>query len=676
MPAGAGGVPAGRRADRGAARGRRAGRAGRPTKHAAAGGAARLPDRHEDEPAARPPFWPFAEFSPEWQAIRWAVDARRPGPVLRPARRAHRFAAGRRVGAERRPTPTSRSEPTPDDGARIDPIGAARRGGRLRRPRALVGGRGRAPPPRRRTTTPLAPFAAIAEAMAAVRGGAPPPAERGRVRRGAARGVHAHGPARGAAGRYAAGRRGLRRLARARARPHRCRPAAADAAVLKGLPKAKVAMTWVPWTHGRLASLAAATAPASTSPGWYHHLFTAPDRPVARWLVDVAGVLREEDLPVSTAHVIEAVRLAETLATLRGRPLAGLAEVTEATRAVLCDGDELRLALVNRRLVVGERLGEVPDDTPRCRWPRDLAAPAAPAAAASRPALDRELDLDLRRDDRPAPQPAAAPAAAARRRLGRARPTATARQGHVPGDLAAALAAGVRGRPGRGRAATAPRSSAAATAKVAELAGRGRVAGRGHRAGRALPAGRPGRRLPDRCCGALDDRAALDADVAHLMAALPALARTLRYGDVRGTDVGALRAVTDGLVVRVCVGLPAAVAGLDDDAAAADARPPRRRARGARPARRRRARPTSGWTTLARPGRPGRPARAAGRPADPAAARRRPARPRRGRPPDGAGADRRRAAGPRPRPGSRASSPAAGCCWCTTSGCWPWSTPG
>ena len=35
---------------------------------------------------------------------------------------------------------------------------------------------------------------------------------------------------------------------------------------------------------------------------------------------------------------------------------------------------------------------------------------------------------------------------------------------------------------------------------------------------------------------AVRDRAALDADVAHLMAALPALARAARYGDVRGTD--------------------------------------------------------------------------------------------------------------------------------------------
>jgi hypothetical protein len=62
---------------------------------------------------------------------------------------------------------------------------------------------------------------------------------------------------------------------------------------------------------------------------------------------------------------------------------------------------------------------------------------------------------------------------------------------------------------------------------------------------------------------------ARDHDVAHLMEALPALARTVRYGDVRRTDLPGLRHVTDGLITRICVGLPAAVAGLDDAAAAA-----------------------------------------------------------------------------------------------------------
>ncbi|MEK8144576.1 DUF5682 family protein [Streptomyces sp. M10(2022)] len=81
-------------------------------------------------------------------------------------------------------------------------------------------------------------------------------------------------------------------------------------------------------------------------------------------MTKVAGLLRDEDRFVSSAHVIEAVRLAETLAAMRGRPLAGLAETTDAVRAVMCEGSDVPLALVQDRLVVGETLGEVPDSAP------------------------------------------------------------------------------------------------------------------------------------------------------------------------------------------------------------------------------------------------------------------------------------------------------------------------
>ena len=72
--------------------------------------------------------------------------------------------------------------------------------------------------------------------------------------------------------------------------------------------------------------------------------------------------------------------------------------------------------------------------------------------------------------------------------------------------------------------------------------------------------------LPD-ALAALDARAATDADVTHLMAALPALARAARYGDVRGTDLAALREVGHRMLVRICAGLPPATHALDEDAA-------------------------------------------------------------------------------------------------------------
>jgi hypothetical protein len=65
---------------------------------------------------------------------------------------------------------------------------------------------------------------------------------------------------------------------------------------------------------------------------------------------------------------------------------------------------------------------------------------------------------------------------------------------------------------------------------------------------------------------AVRDRAALDTDVTHLMAALPALVRAARYGDVRGTDPARLAEVAVELITRICAGLPAAVASLDETA--------------------------------------------------------------------------------------------------------------
>jgi hypothetical protein len=73
--------------------------------------------------------------------------------------------------------------------------------------------------------------------------------------------------------------------------------------------------------------------------------------------------------------------------------------------------------------------------------------------------------------------------------------------------------------------------------------------------------------LPD-VLTALEAKAALDLDVVRLMAAVPALVRAVRYGDVRGTDTTAMSAVVDALVLRICAGLPASVTSLSDEAAA------------------------------------------------------------------------------------------------------------
>jgi uncharacterized protein DUF5682 len=496
-----------------------------PTKDAAAGAS----------------FWPLAVFSPEWQAIRYAMDH---GVPLRfcdlPA--AHMF--GLREPAE------------PPDRLHVDPIGAL----------ATVAGYDDAERwwddviEHRRDA--ISPFEAIAEAMMAVRAAGSIPDQAGfdEIREAYMRTVL-----------RTVTKQGYARIAvvcgawHVPALTEPLPTASADAKLLRGLPRVPVAMTWVPWTHGRLA-YAQGYGAGVASPGWYHHLFTVPDHVVERWLVEVAGVLRVEDLPISSAHVIEATRLAETLAIMRGRPTAGLDEVTEATLAVLCDGDELRLDLVTRRIVVGDRLGSVPSETPSVPLAADVAARQRRLKLPPE-ALSRTLDLDLRK-----------PIDIERSRLlhrlrllgvAWGRPADAVRRGKgtfweswqlvwAPELAVDLIAAGAYG----------TTVLAATTAKAIEAA-------------EAAPALADVTSLVEQCLlaaipdalaqvlRALDARVALDADVAHLMESLPPLARSTRYGDVRGTDVGALAAVVSGLVRRICVGLPAALAGLDDAAATA-----------------------------------------------------------------------------------------------------------
>ncbi|MEV4757360.1 DUF5682 family protein [Micromonospora sp. NPDC049559] len=502
-------------------------------------------------------YWPFAAFSPEWQAIRWATGHGVPVRFF-DLPYAYRVEAGPTGGAgsggagldEEGPGGAGEAEGAGGAAVRpVDPIGE------------LAAAAGYDDPERwwedvvEHRDTPV--FEAVAEAMAAIRAVSPEDP------RDLLREAYMRGVLREARRRYdnVAVVCGAWHVPALTAPV----PAKADAALLKGRRKGKVTFTWVPWTYGRLASWQGYGA-GVRSPGWYHHLFTSPDQVVTRWLVAAAGVLRDEGVPASSAHVIEAVRLAEALATLRGRPLAGLSELTEATRAVLCDGDELRLELVARRLVVGERLGEVPDEVPAVPLARDL--DAQQRAVRLRPeATERTLDLDLRRETdlgrsrllhrlRLLGVDWGEPAADARRGKGTFRETW--RLCWRPELSIALVEAGAYG----------STVASAASARVGEAA---RDAGRLADVTPLVEACLLGD-LTDAYPAVLDalrTRAALDADVADLMAALPPLARTLRYGDVRGTDLPALRTVTAGLLVRICVGLPAAVGSLSDDAARA-----------------------------------------------------------------------------------------------------------
>jgi hypothetical protein len=542
-----------------------------------------------DDPR-RAAFWPFAVFSPEWQAIRWAVTNGVPVRFF-DLPYAYRLTddPGESTPGDPPAVPSTPEGP-PTAGAEGGEAGIVPAGpsgpSEPERPPALAGPDSALPPdsgpgepPPRRPVDPIGElaaaagyddperwwedvvehrgmpaFEAIAEAMTAIRESAledPEDLVREAYMRTVLREV----------------RRTHENVAVVCGAWHvpalaRKVPVKDDAALLKGRRKAKVAFTWVPWTYGRLASWSGYGA-GVRSPGWYHHLFSTADEVVPRWLVDAAGVLRAEGVPTSSAHVIEATRLAEALATLRGRPLAGLAEVTEAAEAVMCDGEPLRAELIGRRLVVGERLGGVPEDMPAVPLARDLAAQQR-STRLKPEALDRLLELDLRKETD----------------LARSRLLHRLRTIGVPWGEPDAARRGTGTFREQWRLRWQPEFAirlvegsmygttvlAAATAKVTEAARKAGSLGDVTALVEVCLLADLAEAYPP-VLAALDTRAALDADINHLMAAIPALARTLRYGDVRRTDVAGLATVTASLLDRISAGLPAAVGSLSDEAA-------------------------------------------------------------------------------------------------------------
>ncbi|WP_053741124.1 DUF5682 family protein [Streptomyces sp. NRRL WC-3618] len=513
-----------------------------------------------DEPG-RSAFWPLAEFSPEWVAIRWALEHGVPARFIDlPA--THTLAwKSEGDGSDGRASDTD-TDAGSDTGAnaevdvRVDPLAVLAHTGGYDDPERwwedVVEHRGAG------SGDVFAPFEVLEEAM-------------GALREAYGTGGHDRDPVREAYMRLQV--RGAQREFGDAAVAVVCGawhvPAlrqrvtvAADRALLKGLPKVKVDVTWVPWTHRRLAR-ASGYGAGIDSPGWYGHLFGARDRPVERWMTKVAGLLRDEDRIVSSAHVIEAVRLAETLAAMRGRPLPGLTETTDAVRAVMCEGSDVPLALVHDRLVVGDVLGEVPESAPAVPLQRDLTR-IQRRLRLKPEALERELELDLRKETDAARSRLLhrlrllgvgwGERAASRGSTGTFRETWRLRW---EPELAVRVAeAGVWG--------TTVLSAATARAE-ADAVGAGSLADVTALAERCLLA-ELSEALPV-VMRVLADRAALDADVGHLAQALPALVRSLRYGDVRGTDTRALAEVAEGLAERVFVGLPPACAALDTDAA-------------------------------------------------------------------------------------------------------------
>lgn len=338
-------------------------------------------------------------------------------------------------------------------------------------------------------------------------------------------------------------------------------PQKEDNDLLKGLTRVKVECTWVPWTYGRLSYYSGYGA-GIASPGWYEHVWHHPTDDGTRWMAKVAALFRKQHMDTSVAHVIEAVRLAESLAALRGFSKAGLNELNEATLSVLCNGEPLLLELIRKELIVSNRIGEVPTDIPKPplqvdieRQQKRLRLP--PTADFKDYTLDLRKDTDLDRS------------IFLHRlqllgikwgfRSDVAGKGTFKEQWRLQWDPAFSIDIIEKGNQGN------TVEEAATNFLIQKARDAGTLADVCVFLGNALPAELP--KAVDILIQRIDNLAAASADTIQLMEVIPGLVDVSRYGNVRKTDADLVLGIATSMIIRICVSLPPACVNVDDEAA-------------------------------------------------------------------------------------------------------------
>jgi Family of unknown function (DUF5682) len=489
-------------------------------------------------------YYPFAEFSPEWQAIQYGLAQRVPVRFI-DLPQSHQFALDSDNNSE-----ISESPPQ----IRQDPL------------RWIAEASGFSDSERwwdqmieqRRNSTEW--FQAIMELMSALREEVAKLDESPAEPRENLREAYMRQSIR------AAEREGFERIAVVCGAWHapvlQTMPAAkVDTALLKGLQKVKVSATWVPWTMGRLTYWSGYGA-GIESPGYYQHLWSVPDDVTVRWMIRVAQLLRGQDLDASSASVIEAVRLGYSLAALRDRPLPGLSEFNDAVRAVFCFGDDTPMQLISEKLIVGELLGQVPEATPSLPLQQDLQREQKRLRLPPEATQDvRDLDLRKPNDlDRSRLlhrlRLLNIPWGVMERSTGKGTFRELWRLQWQPEFAVAVIEANIWGNTVPNAATAFARSEADRLQELPVLTAL---------VEQALLADLP--EAIDHIMTRLEQVAALSNDIPHAMEALPSLARVLRYGNVRQTETAMVQQVVEGLLTRIVIGLPNACSALNDEAA-------------------------------------------------------------------------------------------------------------
>lgn len=510
-----------------------------------------------DDPS-RASFWPFAVYSPEYQAACWAV---RNGAAVRfidlPAAWSLAALPEREPGPdgdERETEPSAAPEPADPMAARLerDPIGLLAEAGGYEDGESWW-----------RDVIEESPasetvFAAVADAMSALREAAPPAEGREALREAHMR-LEIARAAKDSEGAVAVVCGAWHEPAlKARIR------SSEDRALLKGGPKQKVSATWAPWTSPRLA-FQSGYAAGVEAPGWCGHLWETPREEVTvRWLGKIVRALREAGHIASTASLIEAQRLAIALAAMRERPHPGFEELREAAIACLCHGERLVWDTIAARLLLGDAVGEIPSNVPLAPLIEDLQREQRRTRLKPE-ALERELAIDLRSDgglDRSTLLHRLSILQVPwGREVDAGRSRGTFRERWLlrwEPEFAVRLVENLVYGPTLARAA-----AGRLTARFAEVSDLPALCG--------LTLSALTAQLPDAAHAGverIEHRVAVTSDCGELLSSLAPLGDIVRYGQARRTDAVQLEVLFSRILTQGALSLPYAARGLDAEAAA------------------------------------------------------------------------------------------------------------
>lgn len=170
---------------------------------------------------------------------------------------------------------------------------------------------------------------------------------------------------------------------------------------LAALPRADTVVTLMPYSHARLHERSGYGA-GNHAPRYFEALYRElaaghPDRLATRFLSEVCHTMRTHGVVRSSAQVIDAVRLSQALAAIADSPAVTLRDLRDAAYTCLGAGETLPVTEALEAIETGVAVGRLPDGVSRTALQDDF------RREMSRLSLDRyvreeptPLELDLR----------------------------------------------------------------------------------------------------------------------------------------------------------------------------------------------------------------------------------------------------------------------------------------